>query len=57
MDQEKRVKLMQEGFFVAMEEVAWVPLHVPKLTYGVAEYSKWKPRADMIIKVDEVGFE
>jgi len=48
---------MQEGFRVAMEDVAWVPLYIPKCIYGIADYIAWNPRSDYALSVEEMGFK
>ena len=57
LDPEERLELMQEGFRIAMEDVAWVPLYVPKCVYGIADYVAWDPRSDMMMAVEEIGFK
>lgn len=48
---------MQEGFRIAMEDVAWVPLYIPKCIYAVAEDVAWDPGPGMHIAVEEIGFK
>ena len=57
LDTEERLELMQEGFRVAMEDVAWVPLYIPKCIYGIADYIAWNPRSDYALSVEEMGFK
>ena len=57
LDPEERLEQMQEGFRIAMEDVAWVPLYVPKCVYGIADYVAWDPRSDMMMAVEEIGFK
>ena len=57
LDPEERLELMQEGFRIAMEDVAWVPLYVPKCTYGIADYVAWSPRPNMVLAVEDMGFK
>ena len=57
MNPESRLELMQEGFRIAMEDVAWVPLHVPKCVYGVADYIAWDPGPGLMIDVEKIGFK
>ena len=57
LDPEERLELMQEGFRIAMEDVAWVPLYVPKCTYGIANYVAWNPKPNMVLAVEDMGFK
>jgi peptide/nickel transport system substrate-binding protein len=57
LDPEERLELMQEGFRIAMEDVAWVPLFAPKCVYGMADYIAWEPGPGMLIAVEYVGFK
>jgi peptide/nickel transport system substrate-binding protein len=52
-----RLKLMQEGFKIAMEDVAWIPLYIPKCVYGMMDYIAWEPGFSMMISVENVGFK
>ncbi|PNX48368.1 MAG: hypothetical protein BV457_03885 [Thermoplasmata archaeon M9B1D] len=54
MDYDKRLKLMQEGFEIAMDDVAWIPLLSSKIIYGVAEDVNWEPSYNMILKIEEI---
>jgi peptide/nickel transport system substrate-binding protein len=56
MDYDKRLKLMQEGFEIAMEDVVWIPLLTSKLIYGVAEDVNWEPSYNLILKIEEIKF-
>jgi peptide/nickel transport system substrate-binding protein len=57
LDPEDRLDLMQVGFKIAMDDVAWIPLYVPKCTYGIADYVAWDPGPGMSITVEEIGFK
>lgn len=57
MDLEERLELMQEGFSIAMDEVAWVPLYSLDGNYAYIEELDWTPRADLNIKVEEITIE
>lgn len=57
LEPEDRLELMQDGFRIAMEDVAWVPLYVPKCTYGIADYIAWNPRPNMMLAVEDMGFK
>lgn len=50
-----RLELMQEGFRIAMEDIAWVPLYIPKCIYAIANYIAWDP--GMAIAVEDIGFK
>jgi len=56
LDPEDRLDLMQDGFKIAIDDVAWVPLYVPKHTYALAEDIAWDPGPGMLISVEDVGF-
>jgi len=57
LDPEKRLTIMQEGFAIAMEDVAWVPLHLQSLLYGKASDVEWEPRADVKIVLDDISYD
>jgi len=54
MDYEERLKLMQEGFEIAMEDVAWVPLLSSKNIYGVVDGVAWEPNNNMLLLIEEI---
>jgi peptide/nickel transport system substrate-binding protein len=54
MNQKTRLRLMQEGFEVAMDDVACIPLYISVCNIGVADYIVWKPRSDLSILVEEI---
>ncbi len=54
MNQKTRLSLMQEGFEVAMDDVACIPLYISVCNIGVADYIVWKPRSDLNILVEEI---
>jgi len=54
MDLEERLSLMQEGFAIAMDEVAWVPLYSLDGNYAHSVELEWMPRADLNIKIEEI---
>ena len=49
MKVDKRQKLLQECFKIAMEDVAWISLYTWKLSYGINIHFDWNPRADQQI--------
>jgi len=57
LDPEDRLLLMQDGFGIAMEDVAWIPLYIPKCVVAIADYVAWSPRADLMIRVEEMTFK
>lgn len=52
-----RLAKMQEGFRIAMEDVACIPLYIPKCVVALADYVAWSPRPDSMIRVEEIGFK
>lgn len=54
LDYEERLMLMQEGFEIAMDDVAWIPLLSSKLIYGVVEEVNWEPSNTMLIIIEEI---
>lgn len=57
LDPMERLKLMKEGFQIAMEDVAWIPLYVPKCIYGIADYVAWDPKPNMVLAVEDMDFK
>jgi len=57
LDPEDRLDLMQQGFKIAMDDIAWVPLYVPKYIYALAEDIAWDPGPGMLIAVEDIGFK
>jgi peptide/nickel transport system substrate-binding protein len=54
MDPVERLYLMQEGFSIAMDDVACIPLYV---YYGISAMNNeisWKPRVDGLIKFEDI---
>ena len=56
MDPEQRLALMQEGFALAMDDVAWVPLFISQEIFATQDYIDYTPRGDLSYKVEEIGF-
>jgi peptide/nickel transport system substrate-binding protein len=54
MNQKERVSLMREGFKVAMDDVACIPLYISVHNIGVADYIVWNPRSDLMTLVEEI---
>jgi len=54
MDFKERLKLIQEGFAIALDDVACIPLVSSKVIYGVANYVDWVPSANMNILVENI---
>ncbi len=57
LDPKERLQLMQEGFEIAMEDVAWIPLYIPTCVYGMMDYIAWEPGLGMMISVENVRFK
>ncbi len=57
LDPDKRRNLMQDGFKIAMNDVAWIPLYIPKCVVAIADYVAWAPRSDHYIRVEEISFK
>ena len=51
-----RKEYMQEAFFIAASDVAWIPLFSPKAFYGTVDDIEWKPRPSLFIWVEEISF-
>jgi hypothetical protein len=45
---------MQQGFKIAMEDIACIPLFVNVLNYGIRENIEWNPRSDMDIRIENI---
>jgi ABC-type transport system substrate-binding protein len=43
MDPKLRLALMQQGFMIAMDDVAWIPLYTPLALYGCNRIFDWNP--------------
>ena len=56
MEYEERLKLIQEGFEVAMEDIAWIPLLSSNLIYGVVDEVNWEPCNNMLISIQDITF-
>ena len=54
MDQEKRLELMYEGFEIAMNDVAIIPLYEIKHYILAKENINIKPRANTIIRIEDI---
>ncbi len=54
MNPMQRLARMQEGFQIAMNDVACIPLVTSKILYGMLEHVDWTPSANMIIKVETI---
>ncbi|UCD13283.1 MAG: hypothetical protein JSW60_06920 [Thermoplasmatales archaeon] len=57
LNPEDRLDLMQEGFRIAMDDVAWIPLYVPKCVYAIAEDIAWEPGPGGRIVVEDIEFK
>jgi peptide/nickel transport system substrate-binding protein len=54
MDQKIRGRLMREGFKIAMDDVACVPLYINVCTIAYPDYLVWDPRSDLCTLVEEI---
>ena len=57
MEPKQRCKLLQDGFKIAMDDVAWIPLYIPQSLFACNEIFDWKPGGCIGIKVEEIGFK
>lgn len=55
MDSQTRLSLMQEGFQIAMDDVACIPLISTKLIYGISNQIEWKPNPSMLLDVENMN--
>ncbi len=54
MNQKARMNLMREGFKIAMDDVACIPLYISVCNYAYPEYLEWSPRSDLCTLVEEI---
>jgi len=54
MNQKTRMNLMREGFKVAMDDVACIPLYISVCNIAYPEYLEWSPRSDLSTLVEEI---
>lgn len=54
MNQKARLGLMRDGFKIAMDDVACIPLYISVCNIGVADYIVWNPRSDLSTLVEEI---
>jgi peptide/nickel transport system substrate-binding protein len=54
MNQKLRLSLMREGFKVAMDDIACIPLYISVCNIGMADYIVWNPRSDLSTLVEEI---
>jgi peptide/nickel transport system substrate-binding protein len=52
-----RKEIIQEAFFIANNDVAWIPLYSTKVFYGIREDLNWNPRPSLFIWVEEIYLE
>ena len=57
LDPGERLQMMQDGFKIAMDDVAWIPLYVPTCVYAMMDYIAWEPGLGMMISVENVRFK
>ena len=49
-----RKLLMQDGFKVAMDDIACIPIYSGVCNIGVGDYIVWNPRSDLMIIAEEI---
>ncbi len=54
MVQKTRMNLMKDGFRVAMDDVACIPLYISVCNVAFPEYLEWNPRSDLSTLVEEI---
>lgn len=54
MSQKTRMNLMRDGFSVAMDDVACIPLYISVCNNAFPEYLEWSPRSDLSTLVEEI---
>jgi len=55
MEPSERQRLIQQGFKIAMDEVAIIPLYSPQINYAYSNFINWNPRPDMHLKIEEIN--
>ncbi|PNX48762.1 MAG: hypothetical protein BV459_01650 [Thermoplasmata archaeon M11B2D] len=54
MDQKIRLERMKQGFKIAMDDVACIPLYISVCNIAFPEYLEWSPRSDLNTLVEEI---
>lgn len=54
MNQKTRMNLMREGYKIAMDDVACIPLYVSVCNVAYPKYLEWSPRSDLNTLVEEI---
>jgi peptide/nickel transport system substrate-binding protein len=54
MNQKTRLDLMRQGFSIAMDDVACIPLYISVCNVAFPEYLEWSPRSDLATLVEEI---
>ena len=54
MNQRTRMELMQQGFKIAMDDIACIPLYISVCNYAFPDYIEWTPRSDLSTLVEEI---
>ena len=54
MNQKTRLDLMRQGFTIAMDDVACIPLYISVCNVAFPEYLEWSPRSDLATLVEEI---
>jgi len=56
MNQNKRIQYMQEGFKIALNDVVCIPLYIYNGISAMKNEISWQPRADGLIKLEDIDF-
>jgi hypothetical protein len=48
------MNLMREGFKIAMDDVACIPLYISVCNVAYPKYLEWSPRSDLNTLVEEI---
>jgi len=57
MDTRERLNLMKEGFAIAMDDVACIPLYILKGFSVIKDEISWSVRADGLIKIEDIKID
>ena len=54
---EDRLHLMQDGFRIAMNDIAWIPLFIPNCVTAIADDIAWEPGPGGSIYAEDIDFK
>jgi peptide/nickel transport system substrate-binding protein len=57
LNPEDRLHLMQEGFRIAMNDIAWIPFYIPKCVYAIADDIAWEPGPGGSVYAEDIDFK